>query len=429
MRRTRRTLWMVGVGLFAACAGADRAAGPPACDPDNGGLVLPQDLCALVFADSLGRARHLAVAPNGDVYVRMRNDSLGGGIVALRDADGDGKADRIERFVSDGGGTGLDVHDGMLWFSTNTAVYRMPLPTDGSLVPSGAPELVVGGFPDQRSHAAKPFAFDGSGGLYVTVGSPTNACQPVANDRQVGFAGQDPCPEFAQQAGVWRFDATRAGQTQADGQAYAVGIRNAMALAWNSSAVALYVVQHGRDMLDVMAPSAFTPEANATKPGELMYRLTGGDSLHHPYCYWDLDLQHAVLAPEYGGDGQAIGRCDRYPEPQAAYPAHWAPNDIVFYEATLLPARYHGGALIAFHGSWNRAPLPMGGYLVAFQPMVDGEPGGEYEVFADGFMGAPEIASPDRAQYRPTGVAVGPDGSVYISDSVTGRVWRVVPRS
>lgn len=435
MRRNAWAWWLAGL---VACAGAETdesapetaaeaAVGgdPVACDPDNGGLVLPEGVCALVVADDLGRARHLAVAPNGDIYVRMRNDSLGGGIVALRDGDGDGRAEVVERFEASGG-TGIAVRDGMLWFTTDTSILRVPLPTDGSLVPSATPETVVGGFPVQRSHAAKPIAFDGSGGLYVTVGGPTNACQPPDRDRQAGTPGQDPCPQLERQTGVWRFDAGPANQTQTDGRAYAVGIRNAMALAWNDAAGALFVVQHGRDQLDVIDPEHFTAEANATKPGELFYRLEAGDTLHHPYCFWDLDQQQAVLTPEYGGDGQEIGRCDRYELPLVAYPAHWGPNALLFYDGNLLPERYRAGAFIAFHGSWNRAPLPMGGYLVAFQPMEGSAAVGDYEVFADGFAGQPELPSPGEAAHRPTGLAQGPDGSLYISDSLTGRIWRIV---
>lgn len=436
--RARNAIAVLLAAVALACAGdegqpggeeaADGAAPEvtdPACDPDNGGLVLPTGVCAAVFADSLGRARHLAVSPDGDVYVRMRSDSLGGGIVALRDADGDGRAEIVERFESSGG-TGIAVHDGMLWFTTDTSVLRVPLPDDGSLIPTAQPEVVVRGFPAQRTHAAKPIAFDGSGNLYVTVGSPTNACQPEDRDRQHGVAGLDPCPQLDRQTGVWRFSAARANQRQADGQPFAVGIRNAMALAWHEAADAMFVVQHGRDQLDVVAPDIYTQQDNATKPGELFYRIEAGDTLHHPYCFWDLDQQQAVVAPEYGGDGRETARCESYELPLAAYPAHWAPNDLVFYNAELLPERFRGGAFIAFHGSWNRAPLPMAGYLVAFQPMQGSVPVGDYAVFADGFAGHPELGSPGEAAHRPTGLAVGPDGALYIADSVRGTIWRVI---
>ena len=108
-----------------------------------------------------------------------------------------------------------------------------------------------------------------------------------------------------------------------------------------------------------------------------------------------------------------------------AYPAHWAPNDLLFYSGKNFPARYQDGAFIAFHGSWNRAPEPQAGYKVVFQPMKDGKPSGAYEVFADGFAGEMKDNSPRNAQYRPVGLAVGPDGSLYVSDSQKGRVWRI----
>ena len=74
--------------------------------------------------------------------------------------------------------------------------------------------------------------------------------------------------------------------------------------------------------------------------------------------------------------------------PIAAFPAHWAPNDIKIYKGSRFPKAYEGGAFIAFHGSWNRAPGPQGGYNVVFQPLADGKPSGEYIIFADGFAGA-----------------------------------------
>ena len=83
-----------------------------------------------------------------------------------------------------------------------------------------------------------------------------------------------------------------------------------------------------------------------------------------------------------------------------------------------------GGAFIAFHGSWNRAPGPQGGYNIVFQPLANGKATGPYIVFADGFAGA--VKQPGQAAFRPTGLAVGPDGALFISDDMHGRIWRVV---
>ncbi|PYQ93204.1 MAG: sorbosone dehydrogenase, partial [Acidobacteria bacterium] len=132
------------------------------------------------------------------------------------------------------------------------------------------------------------------------------------------------------------------------------------------------------------------------------------------------------LAPEYGGDGKEIGRCAQFEAPIAAFPAHYAPVDLLFYSGSMLPAHYRGGAFITSHGSWNRAPQPMAGYNVLFQPFAKGKPSGAFEVFADGFKGKDPIMNPAEAAARPDGTAQGPDGSLYITESVKGKTWRVI---
>jgi glucose/arabinose dehydrogenase len=417
--------------LAGACAGAtdtpatgtDRDQTPAAnvrCDPDNGGLTLPDGFCAIVAHQGVGRARHLAVSEDGRVYVALSRPSGGGAIVALRDTDGDARLDAEQRF-GETGGTGIATHGDWLYFAPNTAVHRYRLGPD--LAPATAAEEVVTGFPGQRSHAAKSIAFDSAGNLYVNVGGPSNACQ--VQDRQHGSPGQDPCPELERQTGIWRFRPAGTPLRQQDGARFATGIRNAVAIAWSPAADALFVVQHGRDMLNVIAPEHFDEQANAELPAEELLRVDEGDDFGHPYCYYDPDQRRRVLAPEYGGDGRTVGRCDAFEEPVATYPAHFAPNDLLFYTAGHFPERYRGGAFIAFHGSWNRAPEPQAGYQVVFQPMSGGAAAGEWEVFADGFAGPGTIREPGDADHRPMGLAVAPDGSLYVVDSVAGRIWRV----
>ena len=93
-------------GLVALVA-IGSAAAPPSCDADNGGITLPQGFCAAVVATDVGPARHLVVAPNGDVFVSTEGGrGGGGGVVALRDTVGDGKLDRREKF-GEGSVTGI----------------------------------------------------------------------------------------------------------------------------------------------------------------------------------------------------------------------------------------------------------------------------------------------------------------------------------
>ncbi len=396
----------------------DAATAPDA----ESGLRLPDGFQAQIFADDLGRARHLAVAPNGDVYVNLRQAGDDGhGVVALRDGDGDGRAEVVERF-GDQEGTGITVQGDYLYVASDDAVFRYARAA-GELVPSGAPELMVSGFPDQRAHAAKAVVFDGAGHMYVNQGVPSNACQEEI--RTPGSAGRQPCDEIAY-TGIWRFPAGVPGlDQQGDGTQVAKGLRHGFAMDWNVDTQALFFVQHGRDQLNSLWPDHFDNEDNAEMPAEEFHIVSGDQEYGWPYTYFDPRTGKRFVAPEYGGDGEKEPEAGLYPDPLVAFPAHWGPNDMIFYTGDQFPEEMRGGALVAFHGSWNRAPLPQGGYNVVFVPFRDGMPTGEWSVFADGFKGADVLDSPRNALHRPTGLAQGPDGALYVADSVKGRIWKI----
>jgi len=399
---------------------------PPDCDPDNGGLTLPAGFCALVVADLGGTPRHVAVRPNGDIFVAMyapRRDSTGGGVVALRDTTGDGRVDVRTVWGPGRGGSGIAIRGDDVWFATNSAVLRYTVPA-GSLEPTAGPDTIVSGLPANRSHTAKSIAITDDGRLFVDIGSPTNSCQE--RDRQPESPGEDPCSALETRAGIWVFDARATGQTQADGSRFATGIRNGVALAIHPTTGQLYVVQHGRDQLGASWHTLFNDEQSAEKPAEEMLAVDQGDDFGWPYCYYDGQLGRKVLAPEYGGDGQTAGRCADKEDPVVAFPAHWAPDGLLFYTGDQFPANYREGAFIAFHGSWNRAPLPQGGYKVVFLPFNAGAPLSSYDVFADGFAGG--TVSPGGAAHRPVGLAQGSDGSIYVTDDTAGFVWRIIYR-
>lgn len=386
-------------------------------------ISLPEGFSATVFADSLGgRGRHIAVRPNGDVYVQMSRLFNGKGLAALRDANNDGKADQIEYFGNHDG-TGMAISGNELYCTSDRSVFRYTL-TEGQLLPEeNSKVMVVGGFPDQREHASKTIALDGAGNLFVNVGAPSNACQ--VDNRTAGSPGQDPCPILEVGGGIWRFTIDKTAQQFKDGSRYASGIRNAVALDWNKSTNGLFALQHGRDQLSEFWPKLFTPEQNAELPAEEFFQINEGDFFGWPYCYFDPMQNKKVLAPEYGGDGQQTGRCDAAKTPIVAFPAHLAPNDLIFYDGAMFPDKYKNGAFIAFHGSWNRSPQEQKGYYVVFVPFKNGIVSGDWEVFADGFAGVKPIPSPGDAKYRPTGLAIGPDGALYVCDSVKGRIWKI----
>ena len=411
--------------VLAAAQAPQRPRVDARCAPENGGITLPKGFCATVFADSLSGPRQLVVAPNGDVFVALqgRRDAPGG-ILALRDRDRDGVADE-QRRVGAFRASGIALFDNYLYTDNTSAILRFPLRA-GALEPGITADTLVGDLPT-GGHALKTFAIGRDGALYVNVGSRTNACQQ--QDRVNEIPGTDPCTELETRAGIWRFDARKLGQTQATGEHFARGIRNAVAITMNPRDNQLYVMQHGRDQLAGW-PKLFTNEQNAEIPAEELFRVTRGDDFGWPYCYFDPLQKKKVLAPEYGGDGQQVGRCASMKGNVAYFPGHWAPNGLLFYTGTAFPARYREGAFVAFHGSWNRAPLPQGGFKVVFQPMRNGRASGEYEVFADGFAPNLNVARGQQStgNRRPSGLAQGPDGALYITDAVGGRIWKVVRR-
>ncbi len=422
LKRVAYSLAMLLAGGFLVASVTAQQVEVP-CAADNGGLTLPDGFCAVVVADDVARARHLVVAPNGDVLVATgprRGQEGGGGVVLLRDTDGDGVANERSQF---GGGVGDDVEfrRGFLYYSTHGAVMRYRW-QPGAMEPEGPADTIVSGLPATRSHQAKSIAFGADGALYVNIGSPSNSCQ--IEDRSSGGSGKDPCDELETRAGIWRFDADQVGQTQADGERFATGLRNTVALTAHPETGALYGVVHGRDQLSANWPQLFNDDQSAEKPSEEFVLVESGDDFGWPYCYHDPELGHKVLAPEYGGDGSSVGRCADLKEPLVAFPAHWAPNGVMFYTGDQFPANYRGGAFIAFHGSWNRSPLPQGGYNVVFQPFDGAEPTGDWVVFADNFAGAEK--GPREAEHRPVGVAQGPDGSLYVSDDRAGRIYRIL---
>lgn len=386
-----------------------------ACAPDNAGLTLPAGFCAQVVADSLGAPRQVATAPNGDIFIAVTGKN--GGVVALRDKNGDGIADERRTFGI-GSGSGIAFRNGQLFFGTDSFVVRWRIPS-GSLEPSGPPDTIVSGLTSRAQHAAKTIAVSGDGSaLFVNIGVPSNSCQ--VDDRKKESPGRDPCPLLDIAGGIWRFDAQRTGQKQGDGERWVTGIRNIVAITVGPDGRTPFGVQHGRDMLYDNWGKFFSVEKSAENPGEEFFRLDRGSDFGWPYCFYDVDQKKKVLAPEYGGDGTAQGRCEKVGQPLIAFPGHWAPDGVVFYSGTQFPAEYRGGAFIAFHGSWNRAPLPQAGYNVSFVPFTNGKPSGGYKLFADGFRGGA-----NEQRHRPTAITVAPDGSLIVTDDKGGSVYRI----
>ena len=405
------------VAIVTACGSRKSTAtsATGGCDPT---LKLPPGFCATVFAESAGPVRHLVVRKNGDVIVGVLDQRRQvGGVLMLRDTNHDGHADLEARF-GESGVHGLVLSgDSILYTSTASAVIRYRFAD--SLGPKKRVDTVIVGLV-ARPLPSHTLAIDPRGNLIVNIGAVSNGCQATESPNT---PGRDPCPELEASGGIWSFHTDKLNQVVGDGIRVATGLHDAVALTVNPADTTIYAVSQGRDGLHDLWPSLYSGEENATAAAEEMIRIAAARAdFGWPYCYYDYNTGKRVLAPEYGGDKTRTDRCDRLIQPLVPFPAHWAPMSMVFYNGKMFPAAYQGGAFVAFHGSAFRAPLPQEGYHVVYVKFKDGM-AADYSVFATGFDGG--MASPEGAAHRPTGLAVGPDGALYLSDDKGGRIWRI----
>jgi len=387
----------------------------------NAGLKLPNGFVAIKAANNIGQARHIAISSNGIVYVKSGKAINGKATFVLKRIDNSGSLSVVNSFDNKGG-TGIAVKNGYLYTSTNNDIFRYKLNQNNEIIDTNAVEKIVEGLINRGEHNTKSIVLDNDGNIYVNIGAYSNSCQE--KDRVKGSKGMSPCPILDSAGGIWMFKADKLNQTYKDGIRYATGLRNIVGLDWNQQTNSLFVMQHGRDQLFQNWPQYFDSAQGAELPAECMYELHKGSNCGWPYIYYNHLIHKKIVAPEYGGDGKIEGGKE-YQEPVMVFPGHLAPNALLFYTGNQFPDKYKNGAFIAFHGSWNRAPLPQAGYMVAFVPFIKGKPTGEWEVFADGFSGKEVVTSTRGAAHRPCGLAQGPDGSLYVTDDSKGTIYKI----
>jgi glucose/arabinose dehydrogenase len=249
---------------------------------------------------------------------------------------------------------------------------RYPL-APGTALPTGQPTVVLSGLPLTGDHPMHPFVIDSKGELFVDLGSETNSCQ--FQNRIPTSPGHNPCTEKETRAGTWRYDANKVGQVFSPKERFVTGLRNGEGFAFDEAG-RLFATQHGRDQLFQNWPRFYAAAQSAELPAEELVQLIAGADYGWPECSYDQQQNKLVLAPEYGGDGgKTVGVCAQRQAPVAAFPGQ-GPNDLAIDHGTSFPAAYRGGAFIAFHGSWNRAPDPKAAITSSSSPLPMARPWG-----------------------------------------------------
>lgn len=339
-------------------------------DPAVASLHLPPGFRANVYAYNLVGVRFFTFGPDGTLYAAIRGP---GQIVAFSGVDAQGRAQRTW-VVADGlfDPTSVVYHDGALYVGEQTRVTRLPLGPDGKAT---GRQVIVDNLPKGGNHVTRTALFGPDGALYVSIGSSCNDCVETDPHR----------------ASVWRYNPDGSG-----GRPYARGLRNAVGMAINPSTDEIWVTDMGRDLM------------GDDTPPETIYALKDGANYGWPYCH-----AGTIIDPDLGHPGS----CDGVQQPLLDMQAHSAPLGLAFYTAQQFPARWRG-LFVAFHGSWNRT-VPTG-YKVVYIPLdPSGHVAGPAEDFATGWLQGSDASG------RPVGLAVGPDGALYVSDDKANMIYRI----
>ena len=255
----------------------------------------------------------------------------------------------------------------------------------------------------------------------MNVGSRTNACQPPELDRKGKAPGVDPCAELESRAGVWSFDANKAGQHPSDGTRFATGMRNSVSLTVNPRDHTLWATMHGRDQLNDWG---FSDDYSAENPGEQVNHILKGDDFGWPYCYYSTEEKKLVNAPEYGGDGKQDSRCTAQDAAGVRVSRALGAERHDVLHGLAVPGAVQGRRVrrvprIVESRAEAAAGLPRG------VPADEGRQGRAVSRISR--LTSPNAGGPgkDGRLHRPTGLAQGTDGSLYVADDVGGTIYKV----
>jgi len=371
---TRRAPPLLITVALAGCVGLFPVRAPSA---DLAAIRLPPGFTIGIFARDLAHARFLAIDPRGTLLVSVPRQ---GRVLALPDADGDGRADQAVP-VAEGLDLphGLAFLDGRLYVAETGRVVRFDYDPVARRV-QGPPTVVVPDIPPRGGHWTRTIAFGPDRHLYVSVGSSCNVCKE-----------SDP-----RRAAIYRYQADGSG-----GRPFATGLRNAVGIAFRPATDELWATVNGRDWL------------GDDQPSEYVTRVVDGGFYGWPACHWA--PSGLIPDPDHGG----ADRCRAVARPSLLYQAHTAPLGLAFYTGAQFPAAYRGSLFVALHGSWNRS-VPVGYKVIRVR--MDG-PAPVAEDFATGWLSGTKYTG------RPVDLAVAPDGALFVSDDSQGVVYRIAYRN
>jgi glucose/arabinose dehydrogenase len=348
--------------------------------PANATLSVPEGFRASTFAEGLERPRHLAVAPNGDVFVAL---SKQGEIVLLRDENGDGHADQSAVYATGFARPhGMLFDGGFVYIADTTGLWRIPYAAGDTKAGDRTKLTPDGAFGGDRDHWTRNIALSrDKKTVFVAIGSENNVAEekdPHATVQVMPLAGGKP-------------------------QTFARGLRNPADIALSPGTDDIYVVVNERDGLgDGLVPDYLT-------------HVERGAFYGWPYAYLG-----PTPDPDWGAKRPDLVAQTKTPD--VLFQAHSAPVGLTFYTGTQFPAEYRGSAFVSLHGSWNSGKPT--GYKIVRVPFANGRPtANAYENFATGFW----AGGTDKAQVwgRPVGLAVAKDGALLVADDVGGVIWRI----
>lgn len=350
---------------------------PGEADPRLAFVRLPPGFKIAYYAEGVDNARSLCWGAKGTLFVSTHH---AGNVYALRDEDGDGKAEK--RYTIATGlhkPNGIAFKDGSLYVAEVSTLWRYDN-IEANLAQPPKPVSIYKNYPTDDHHGWKYIAFGPDGKLYIPVGAPCNICNH---------------PEQPLYASITRMNPDGSGR-----EVFASGVRNTVGFTWHPTTQELWFTDNGRDML-----------GDDTPPCELNHAPRAGMHFGYPFCHGG-----TVPDPEYG----KLGPCANYTAPAQNLGPHVAPLGLKFYTGTQFPEEYRNHLLIAEHGSWNRSQKI--GYRVMKVTLV-GDKAIGYAPFAEGWLdrsGGSEVV-----RGRPVDVLLHPDGSVLVSDDHADCVYRI----